>query len=195
MPPEEQPPEEQSFFGEERRSEIPSKRSFLSSVKKFFSQLNTPRRQSFKRSDGLTRRHGMPLRGSSLEAEKKKYKKRGALEQVLLGPRLEKKKDEKTPRKDVPLFGERKLIKRSEFRQWMKKSELYKVDRLSGFARDKKFGEIFPKMRKGYLRRKTVKLKLKELRTQRYKDQTLKGRKEIDKTMRVLERALGDKKY
>lgn len=196
MPPEEQPPEEQSFFGEERRSGIPPRRSFLSSVKKFFSQLNTPRRQSFKRSDGLTRRHKMPLKGNSLEAGEKRYRrKRGVFEQVLFGPGLEKKKDEKTP--DVSLFEKRKLIKRSELRQWMKmkRSEFHKIDRLSVFERDKKIRGIFPKMRKGYLKRRTVKLKLKELRTQRYKDQTLKGRKEIDKTMRVLEKVLGDKKY
>ena len=117
------------------------------------------------------------------------------MEQVLLGPRLKKKKDEKTPRKDAPLFGERKFIKRNEFRQWMKKSELYKVDRLSGLARRKKYEQMFPEKGRGYLKREAVKRELKKLRTQRYKAPTLKRRKEINKTMKLLEKALGDKKY
>ncbi len=191
MPPEEQPPEEQSFFGEERRGETPSKRSFLSSVKKFFSQLNTPRRQSFKRSDGLTRRHGMPLRGSSLEAGKKKYKKRGALEQVLLGPRLEKAKDSK----DTSLFGKKKSVKNIEVRRWMGKPEHWRIDKLTGKTRIEESRKRFPETGSGYLRRRTVELELKKLRTQRYKAPTLKKRKEIDKTIKIWKKALGDKKY
>lgn len=94
--------------------------------------------------------------------------------------------------KEVSNFGSKGYVERGQFRQWLKKSDNYKITKLSDNERVKLEKELFEEKKYGlYIDKKESEKKLKELEMKKPWTKSAAERKNVDMKIGIMKKFLG----